>query len=88
MIEVEYDKVYYRLFFYINDDNNLVIELMPKDGYLPYTYKINFDEKTFYSIDKIFMELKTVDKIGEKIMGLFKKEKVLLSKIKREEIFI
>ena len=83
MIEVEYDKVYYRLFFYINDDNNLVIELIPKDGYLPYSYKNIFDEKTFYSIDKIFMELKTVDKIGEKIMGLFKKEKVLLDKIKR-----
>ena len=87
MIEVEYDKVYYRLFFYINDDNNLVIELIPKDGYLPYSYKNIFDENTFYSIDKIFMELKTVEKIGEKIINLFKKDKVLLGKNKREEIF-
>ena len=87
MLEIEYDKIYYRLFFYINDDNNLVIELIPKDGYLPYSYKNIFDEKTFYSIDKIFMELKTVDKIGEKIINLFKKDKVLLGKNKREEIF-
>ncbi len=55
MIEVEHDNINYRLFFYINDDNNLAIELIPKDGYLPYSYKNIFDEKTFYGINKIFM---------------------------------
>ena len=87
MIEIEYDKIYYRLFFYINDENYLVIELIPKEGYLPYSYKNIFDEKTFYSIDNIFKELKTVEKIGEKIISLFKKNKVLIGKNKREEIF-
>ena len=87
MIEVEYDNIYYRLFFYINDDNQLVIELIPKEGFLPYSYKNIFDEKKFYNIDKIFMELKTVEKIGEKIINLFKKDRVLIGKSKREEIF-
>ncbi len=87
MIEIEYDNIYYRLFFYINDDNQLVIELIPKEGFLPYSYKNIFDEKKFYNIDKIFMELKTVEKIGEKIINLFKKDRVLIGKSKREEIF-
>lgn len=87
MIEVEYDKVIYRLFIYINDDDNLVIELIPKEGYLPYSYKNIFDEETFYSINKIFKELKTIDKIGQKIVNLYKKRKVVLSKDKNEELF-
>ena len=33
------------------------------------------------------MELKTVEKIGEKIINLFKKEKVLLGRNKKDDIF-
>ena len=87
MIEVEHDNINYRLFFYINDENNLAIELIPKDGYLPYSYKNIFDEKTFYGINKIFMELKTIEKIGEKIISLYKKKKAIINKDKNEEIF-
>ena len=87
MIEVEYENIIYRLFIYINDDDNLVIELIPKEGYLPYSYKNIFDEETFYSINKIFKELKTIDKIGQKIVSLYKKNKVVLSKDKKEELF-
>ena len=87
MIEVEYDSIKYRLFLYINEDNNLIIELIPRDGYLPYSYKHIFDEKKFYSIDNIFKELKTIEKIGQKIINLFKKDKVLVGKSKRENIF-
>ena len=87
MIEVEHEKINYRLFFYINDENNLVIELIPKDGYLPYSYKNILDEKMFYDINKIFMELKTIDKIGEKIINLYKKGKAKLGKSKKDEIF-
>ena len=47
IIEVEKEKILYRLFFYIDDESNLVIELIPKDGNLPYSYKNIFDEKTF-----------------------------------------
>ena len=87
MIEVEYENIIYRLFIYINDDDNLVIELIPKEGYLPYSYKNIFDEETFYSINKIFKELKTIDKIGQKIVNLYRKNKVVLSKDKTEELF-
>ena len=87
MFEVEFDKEHFRLFFYINEENNLIIELIPKDGSLPFSYKNVFDEEKFYKMNKIFMELKTVEKIGEKIVSLFKKDKVLLGKNKKENIF-
>ena len=87
MLEVEFDKENYRLFFYINEEDNLVIELIPKDGNSPFSYKNIFDEEKFYKMNKIFMELKTVEKIGEKIINLFKKEKVLLGKNKNGDIF-
>ena len=87
MLEVEFDKEHFRLFFYINEENNLIIELIPKDGNLPFSYKNVFDEEKFYKMNKIFMELKTVEKIGEKIVSLFKKDKVLLGKNKKEDIF-
>ena len=47
MIEVEYENILYRLFIYINDDDNLVIELIPKEGYLPYSYKNILMKKHF-----------------------------------------
>ena len=65
----------------------MVIELIPKDGNLPFSYKNAFDEEKFYKMNKIFMELKTVEKIGEKIVNLFKKNKVLLGKNKKDDIF-
>ena len=86
-LEVEFDKEHFRLFFYINEESNLVIELIPKDGNLPFSYKNAFDEEKFYKMNKIFMELKTVEKIGEKIVNLFKKNKVLLGKNKKDDIF-
>ena len=87
MLEVEFDKENFRLFFYINEENKLVIELIPKDGNAPFSYKNIFDEEKFYKMNKIFMELKTVEKIGEKIINLFKKEKVLLGRNKKDDIF-
>ena len=87
MLEVEFDKENFRLFFYFNEENKLVIELIPKDGNVPFSYKNIFDEEKFYKMNKIFMELKTVEKIGEKIVNLFKKQKVLLGKNRKEEIF-
>ena len=77
MFEVEIDKEYFRLFFYINEEDNLVIELIPKNGNLPFSYKNIFNSEKFYKINKIFMELKTIEKIGEKIINLFKKGKAI-----------
>ena len=87
MLEVDFDKEHFRLFFYINEENNLIIELIPKDGSLPFSYNNVFDEEKFYKMNKIFMELKTVEKIGEKIVNLFKKDKVFLGKNKKDDIF-
>ena len=87
MFDVEYENIYYRLFIYLNEEEYLVIELIPKDGYLPYSYKNIFDMKSFYDINRIFMDLKTLEKVGEKIANLYKKGKVTFSKGKNEEIF-
>ena len=87
MLEVSFDKEHFRLFFYITEEDILNIELIPKEGTMPFSYKNTFDKEKFYAMNKIFMELKTVEKIAEKIVNLFKKEKVLLGKNKKEEIF-
>ena len=87
MIEVEHEDIFYRLFIYLNEEEYLVIELIPKDGYLPYSYKNIFDMRNFYDINRIFMDLKTLEKVGEKIITLYKKGKVSFKKDQNEEIF-
>ena len=87
MFDVEFNKENFRLFFYINEEDNLVIELIPKNGNSPFSYKSIFNEEKFYKINKIFMGLKTIEKIGEKIINLFKKGKVLLGENKKENLF-
>ena len=87
MFDVEFNKENFRLFFYINEEDNLVIELIPKNGNSPFSYKNIFNEEKFYKINKIFMGLKTIEKIGEKIINLFKKGKVLLGENKKENLF-
>ena len=87
MFDVEFNKENFRLFFYINEEDNLVIELIPKNGNSPFSYKNIFNEEKFYKINKIFIGLKTIEKIGEKIINLFKKGKVLLGENKKENLF-
>ena len=89
ILEIEYEDIPYRLFIYIKVDksNVLNIELIPKEGHLPHSYRNTFDEKTFYKINPIFMELKTIEKIGKKIVSLFNKNRVSLSKDKNEDLF-
>jgi len=88
ILEVEYDKIPYQLFIYLKEDNNnLAIDLIPKEGHLPYSYCNNFDTQTFYEISSIFMELKTIEKIGKKIINLFNKKRVSIAKDKNEDKF-
>ena len=87
MFEIGFDEEKYRLYFNINEENNLVIELIPKGGNIPFSFKNTFDEEKFYKINKIFMQFKTVEKIAEKIINLFKKKKIFIGYDKKEEIF-
>ena len=88
ILEVEYDQIPYQLFIYLKEDNNnLAIDLIPKEGHLPYSYCNNFDVQTFYDISSIFMELKTIEKIGKKIINLFNKKRVSIAKDKKEDKF-
>ena len=87
MFEIGFDEEKYRLYFNINEENNLVIELIPKGGNIPFSFKNTFDEEKFYKINKIFMQFKTVEKIAEKLINLFKKKKIFIGYDKKEEIF-
>ena len=89
IIQVEYEEIPYQLFIYIKEDkeNCLSIELIPKEGHLPYSYRNILDEKSFYEINSIFKELKTIEKIGKKILGLFNKKRASLAKDKNEDLF-
>ena len=87
MFEIVFDEEKYRLYFNINEENNLVIELIPKGGNIPFSFKNTFDEEKFYKINKIFMQFKTVEKIAEKLINLFKKKKIFIGYDKKEEIF-
>ena len=87
ILEVVYEKIPYQLFIYLKEDNTLVIELIPKEGHLPHSYKSTFTEKTFYDINSIFMELKTMEKIAQKLINLFNKKRVSIAKDKKEDKF-
>ena len=87
MFEIGFDEEKYRLYFNINEENNLVIELIPKGGNIPFSFKNTFDEEKFYKINKIFMQFKTVEKIADKLINLFKKKKIFIGYDKKEEIF-
>ena len=89
IIEIEYDHIPYQLFIYIKEEkeNTLAIELIPKDGHLPHSYMNFLEDKEFYEISSIFMELKTIENIGKKIINLFNKKRASLVKDKKEDFF-
>ena len=91
IMEVEYEEIPYQLFIYIKNDkdkdNTLAIELIPKEGHLPYSYRNLLTEKGFYEINSIFMGLKTIENIGNKIISLFNKNRASLAKDKNEDKF-
>ena len=88
-IPVEYDEIPYQLYIYLKEDkeSTLAIELIPKEGHLPYSYRNIFNEKSFYEINSIFKELKTIENIGKKIVGLFNKKRASLVKDNNEDKF-
>ena len=88
-IPVEYEQIPYQLFIYLKEEkeNKLAIELIPNEGHLPYSYRNILNEKSFYKINSIFKELKTIENIGKKIIGLFNKKRVSLAKDSKEDRF-
>ena len=88
-IPVEYEQIPYQLFIYLKKEkeNKLTIELIPNEGHLPYSYRNILNEKSFYKINSIFKELKTIENIGKKIIALFNKKRVSLAKDSKEDIF-
>ena len=89
ILELNYDNIPYQLFIYIknNKENKLAIELIPKEGHLPYSYRNILDVKSFYELSSIFMELKTIENIGKKIISLFNKKRAMIAKDKSEDMF-
>ena len=88
-IPVEYEDIPYQLFIYLKEEKEklLCFELIPKEGHLPYSYRNIMNEKSFYAINSIFKELKTIENIGKKIIGLFNKKRASLAKDSKEDRF-
>ena len=87
MVEVEYEEIPYQLYINLKWDNSIQIELIPKDGYLPHSYRNNLDEKKFNELDSIFEEINSIEKIYNKIINLLRKNRISLVKDKEEGLF-
>ena len=86
-IEVIYEDIPYKLNISLKLDNNIYIELISKEGHIPYSYRAILDEKKFHKLNSIFEEINSIQKIYNKIINLLKKKRVSLIKDKKEEIF-
>ena len=86
-IEVIYEEIPYKLNISLKFDNNIYIELISKEGHIPYSYRAILDEKKFHKLNSIFEEINSIQKIYNKIINLLKKKRVSLIKDKKEEIF-
>lgn len=86
-IEVNYEEIIYQLNISLKSDNNIHIELIPKEGQIPFSYFNILDAKKFYDLNKIFTEIGTIEKIYHKIIKLLGKNRVSLLKEKKEDIF-
>ena len=87
VIEVEYEEIQYLLYIDLKWDNTIYIKLVSKDGHIPYSYHTILNEKKFHELNSIFVEIKTIDKIYNKIINLLKKDRVYLVKDKDKDIF-
>ena len=87
VIEVEYEEIQYLLYIDLKWDNTIYIKLLSKDGHIPYSYHTILNEKKFHELNSIFVEIKTIDKIYNKIINLLKKDRVYLVKDKDKDIF-
>ena len=86
-IEVIYEEIPYNLNISLKFDNNIYIELISKEGHIPYSYRVILDEKKFHKLNPIFIEIISIEKIYNKIINLLKKNRVSLIKDKNEKIF-
>ena len=86
-IEVSYEEIPFQLNINLKWDNTILFELVPKEGHIPYSYRNILDEKKFNEIDSIFKEIKPIEKIYNKIIKLFEKNRVSLIKDREEDIF-
>ena len=85
--DIVYEDIPYKLLIYINDDNNLEIELLPREGHIPHSYRNVFNVDSFYKINSIFMEFKTIEAIGKKIVVLYNKKRASIDKNSKEDEF-
>ena len=62
-IEVIYEEIPYKLNISLKFDNNIYIELISKEGHIPYSYRAILDEKKFHKLNSIFEEINSIQKI-------------------------
>jgi hypothetical protein len=68
-------------------DKYLSIELIPADGSLPYSYKVNYTMQILTSIEYIFKDLKTINECIDRIVSLILKKRILLYRDSEKNLF-
>ena len=85
--DLVYDGIPYILLIYINDDNNLEVELLPREGHIPHSYHNIFNVEYFYKKNPIFTQFKTIDAVKKKLVVLCNKGRVSIAKNSKEDEF-
>ena len=84
---LDYNNNFY-LFSLTNiSDKYLLIEFIPADGNLPFSYKIIYNLKLLNMIDYIFKDMKTIDECMEKIISLLLKNRISIYRDEQKDLF-
>ena len=86
-IEITYEEIPYQLYINLKFDDTIQIELVPKEGHIPYSYRNILNKKKFEEMNPIFEEINSIEKIYKKIINLFRKDRISLIKDKDKDIF-
>ena len=86
-IEITYEEIPYQLYINLKFDDTIQIELVSKEGHIPYSYRNILNKKKFEEMNPIFEEIISIEKIYKKIINLFRKDRISLIKDKDKDIF-
>ena len=86
-IELIYEEIPYLLYLNLKFDDTIKIELVSKEGHIPYSFRNILDKKKFEEMNPIFEEINSIEKIYNKVINLFRKNRISIIKDKDKDIF-
>ena len=86
-IELIYEEIPYLLYLNLKFDDTIKIELVSKEGHIPYSFRNILDKKKFEEMNPIFEEIDSIEKIYNKVINLLRKNRISIIKDKDNNIF-